>query len=126
MVHVKGHMTCEGDWVSKIGEIQKLVQDGLYYLTEHANDESAMEEIDIYDVEYAIMTGRIRRSWPSEGKYEVLGKTLDGRPIGIVCRMTLRGKVRVITVYEDRNWKWKKGLLVWDFGKVNVVNIVTG
>ena len=37
----------------------------------------------------------------SEGKYEVIGKTLDGRPIGIVCRLTLRGKVRVITVYED-------------------------
>ena len=49
------------------------------------------------------MTGKIRRSWPSEGKYEVIGKTLNGRPIGIVCRMTLRGKVRVITVYEDRN-----------------------
>jgi hypothetical protein len=89
--------------LSKIREIQKLVQDGLYYLTEHADDESSMEDIDIYDVEYAIMTGKIRRSWPSEGKYEVIGKTLNGRSIGIVCRMTLRGKVRVITVYEDRN-----------------------
>lgn len=88
--------------MSKIREIQKLVQDGLYYLTEHADDEASREDIDVYDVEYGIMTGKIRRSWPSEGKYEVMGKTLDGRRIGVVCRMTLRGKVRVITVYEDQ------------------------
>lgn len=42
------------------------------------------------------MIGKIRRSWPSEGKYEVIGKTLDGRRIGVVCRLTPRGKVRVI------------------------------
>jgi len=28
--------------------------------------------------------------------------SLDERPIGIVCRITGGGKVRVITVYEDK------------------------
>ncbi len=82
-------------------QIQALVRDGLYYLTEHADDEAAEDDFDIYDVEYGILTGKIRKTWAQEDKYEVVGQALDGRPIGAVCRITCMGKVRVITVYED-------------------------
>ena len=88
--------------MSKIKQIQVLVQNGLYYLTEHADDEATADDFDIYDVEYGILNGRIRRTWPKEGKYEIIGMSLDGRPVGIVCRITVTGKVRVITVYEDK------------------------
>jgi len=88
--------------LSKIGRIRELVRNGLYYLTEHADDEAVAEGFDIYDIEYGILAGRIRRTWPREGKYEVVGSALDRRPIGIVCRITQTGKVRVITVYEDK------------------------
>ena len=88
--------------MSKIGEIRALVRNGLYYLTEHADEEAMAENFDIYDIENGILTGKIRRTWPREGKYEIVGSALDGRPIGIVCRITQRGKVRVITVYEDQ------------------------
>lgn len=54
------------------------------------------------DVEAGLLTGKIRRVWPREGKYEVIGSALDGRPMGVVCRITQGGKVRVITVYEDQ------------------------
>ena len=87
--------------MSKIGRIQALVRNGLYYLTEHADDEALADGFDIYDVEYGILTGKIRRTWPQAGKYEVVGMALDGRPVGVVCRTTQTGKVRVITVYED-------------------------
>ena len=88
--------------MSKIGQIQALVRNGLYYLTEHADDEAIDEGFDIYDVEYGILNGKIRRSWPKEGKCEIVGISLDNRPIGIVCRITGTGKVRVITVYKDK------------------------
>lgn len=88
--------------MSKIRQIQELVRNGLYYLTEHADDEAMADNFDIYDVEYGILTGRIRRTCPREGKYEVVGSALDKRPIGVVCRITQTGKVRVITVYQDR------------------------
>jgi hypothetical protein len=88
--------------VGRIDQIQVLVRYGLYYLTEHADDEAAIDGFDVYDVEHGILNGRIRRTWPKDDKYEVLGSALDGRPIGIVCRITLTGKVRVITVYEDQ------------------------
>ena len=88
--------------MSKIKQIQALVCNGLYYLTEHADNEAFADGFDIYDVEYGLLTGKIRRTWPKEGKYEVVGVSLDGRSIGIVCRITRMVKVRVITVYEDR------------------------
>jgi hypothetical protein len=53
--------------LSKIRRLQALVQHGLYYLTEHACDEALADGLDIFDVEYAILTGKIRRSWSREG-----------------------------------------------------------
>jgi hypothetical protein len=88
--------------LSKIGQIQALVRNGLYYLTEHAVDETTDEDCDIYDLENAILTGKIRRTWSKSGKYEVVGASLNGRAIGIICRITRTGKVRIITAYEDR------------------------
>lgn len=87
--------------MSRRREIRSLVCSGLYYMTEHADDEATADGFDIYDVEHGILTGKIRRTWPKEGKYEVIGSALDGRHIGVVCRITNTGKVRVITVYED-------------------------
>lgn len=88
--------------MSKIGQIRALVRNGLYYLTEHADDEASADGFDIYDIEYGILNGKIRKSWPKEGKYEIVSFSLDGRSIGIVCRITETEKVRVITVYEDK------------------------
>jgi hypothetical protein len=88
--------------LSRINEIQTLVRSGLYYLTEHADDEALSDGFDIYDVEQGILTGKVRKAWPRESKYEVIGAAIDGRRIGIVCRITETGKVCVITVYQDR------------------------
>lgn len=88
--------------MSKIGQIRVLVRSGLYYLTEHADDEAIDDGFDIYDIEHAISTGKIRRNWPKEGKCEIIGPSLDNRSVGVICRITKGGKVRIITVYEDR------------------------
>jgi hypothetical protein len=88
--------------LSRIKQIQALVRNGLYYFIEHACEEAGDDHFDIYDVEQGILTGKIRRSWPREGKYELIGSSMDGRSIGVVCRITMSGKVRVITVYEDK------------------------
>ncbi len=88
--------------MSKIRRIRALVQHGLYYLTEHADEEAMADGFDIFDVEYAILTGTMRRSWPREGKYEIVGSSPDGRRVGLVCRITGGQKVRIIPVYEDQ------------------------
>lgn len=46
--------------MSRIRPIQALVRNGLYYLTEHTDNEAIAEGFDIYDVEYSILTGRMR------------------------------------------------------------------
>ena len=71
--------------MSRIRELQALVRYGLYYLTEHADDEAMEDELTIYDVEYSILNGKVRRTWPKDGKFEVVGTALDGRPVGVVC-----------------------------------------
>ncbi len=88
--------------MSRIREIQALIRYGLYYLTEHANEEAMEDKLTIYDVENCILNGKIRRTWPKDSKYEIVGIALDGRTVGIVCRITKGSKVCVITVYEDR------------------------
>ncbi len=70
-------------------------------LTEHAYVEAGEDGLDIYDVEHAILSGRIRKRWKREQKYEIVGPAFDKRAIGVVCRVTISGKVRVITVYSD-------------------------
>ena len=89
--------------MSRIAEIQAMVRNGLYYLTEHAYDEAMQDGFDIYDIENGILSGKIRKTWPKEEKFEVIGKALDGRAIGTVCRLTQGGKIRVITVYLDQS-----------------------
>ncbi|MEK7830527.1 MAG: DUF4258 domain-containing protein [Acidobacteriota bacterium] len=88
--------------MSKISKVRELVRNGLYYLTEHADEEASADGFDVYDVEHVLLTGKIRRSWPREEKYEVVGAALDGRMLGLVFRQTMGGKIRVITAYEDR------------------------
>jgi hypothetical protein len=88
--------------LSKISQIQALVRYGLYYLTEHADDEVREDDLTVYDVEFGLLTGTIRRTWPKDEKFEVVGQALDGRIVGVVCRITKGNKVCVITVYEDK------------------------
>jgi hypothetical protein len=83
-----------------IEQIRRLVRNGLYYLTEHADEEAADDGFDVFDVEEGVLTGRVRKRWPRERKYEIVGLALDGRTIGVVCRITPTEKIRVITVYE--------------------------
>ena len=86
--------------MSKIRRLQALVQHGLYYLTEHAYDEALADGLDIFDVEYAILTGKIRRSWPREGKYEIVGppQGLQQQRIGLLSRFVRRQIVGTLEV----------------------------
>lgn len=64
--------------------------------------EADEDGLEIDDIENCLLFGRIGKVWPREGKYEILGKSLEGHPVGVICRITGGGKVRIITVYEDK------------------------
>ncbi|HEX5833216.1 MAG TPA: DUF4258 domain-containing protein [Pyrinomonadaceae bacterium] len=73
-------------------------------MTVHAMEEMAEDDLDILDVEEAVLNGHVvRRNGrdPLGPKYTVEGLTLDGEKlIGIVGRFTSTSRFLIITVYE--------------------------
>jgi len=62
----------------------------------------AADELEFADVKRAIATGRVRRKFkrdPRGTRYEIVGQAVDGREIGIICRIKSTGKLLFITVY---------------------------
>ncbi len=90
--------------MAKIGDLRRKVALGLYELTSHATLEMQADDFSIKDVKQGIYSGRIverQRDPLTSTKYCVSGKSTDGRKIGIVCRLTDLGYLRIITVFEE-------------------------
>jgi hypothetical protein len=88
--------------MATINIIRQLILYGAYYFTQHALEELDKDALDEFDAETAILYGKIRRSWPREHKYEIIGPSNDDRVVGVVCRITQTNKLRIITSYEDK------------------------
>jgi hypothetical protein len=72
-------------------------------MTAHAADEMAEDDLDIDDVEAAILNGAIVRAQtddPRGVRFTLHGTAVDAEtPVGIVCRFTDTGRLLIITVY---------------------------
>ena len=75
-----------------------------YDMTVHAMEEMAEDDLDIYDIEEAILNGRVVRrnkQDPRGTKYTIEGLALDSeRLIGVVGRFHGTERFLIITVYE--------------------------
>jgi Domain of unknown function (DUF4258) len=73
-------------------------------MTVHAMDETAEDNLDLLDVEHAILNGRIAKVEKDDlrgAKYVVKGFALDEQTlVGVVGRFTTAGRYLIITVYE--------------------------
>jgi hypothetical protein len=73
-------------------------------MTVHAIEEMAEDNLDILDVEHAILNGRIAKVERDDlrgTKYTVKGLAVDEETsIGVVGRFTDAGRYLIITVYE--------------------------
>ena len=73
-------------------------------MTVHAMEEMAEDNLDILDLEHAILDGtivRIDKDDPRGTKYVVEGVAADGRTaVGVVGRFTSSDRYLIITVYE--------------------------
>ena len=79
--------------------IQELTLRGQIFLTTHAEEEMAADDLTIYDVEAIILSGRITRRQRNtfEYKYVVLGQTTAEEEATVVCKVV--DEVVVITVF---------------------------
>lgn len=89
---------------SGITRIHARVRAKQYDMSAHAMEEMAEDNLDIEDIEAAMMRGRIvriDRDDPRGTKYVIMGRSIDGiTPVGVVVRLTSTGRMLIITVYE--------------------------
>lgn len=84
--------------------IRNAILDGRYTLTEHAYDEMGEDNLDVLDVESAILTGQIDQVLtkdPRGTRYVIVGDATDLKtPVGVVARFVEHDQLLIITVYE--------------------------
>ena len=88
----------------ELERIRRAVLDGRYALTEHAYEEMDDDNLDVLDVESAILTGEIDQKLtkdPRGTRYVVIGNATDlETQVGVVVRFVEHDQLLVITVYE--------------------------
>jgi len=82
--------------------VLNLLLAGRYQLTDHAVESMDEDELTMNDLRSCFATGRLRRSWRRQGKYELHRRSVDGRAVRAVVRLIGPRLVRIITVYAIR------------------------
>jgi hypothetical protein len=76
-----------------------------YVMTIHAEEEMDGDDLSIFDVEQAILTGQIierqRDTETGEWKYLVRGRSIEGKGVVTVSKLSPTGKLIIITVYVE-------------------------
>src|SRR5438552_2677590 len=88
----------------ELERIRNAILDGRFTFTEHAYDELDEDNLDVLDVESAILTGDIDEVLtkdPRGSRYVVIGKATDQTTlVGVVTRFVEQDHILIITVYE--------------------------
>ncbi len=75
-----------------------------YIMTLHAEEEMDNDDLSIFDIERCILDGtiieRYKDSETGEFKYTVIGKSVSGNKVGIITKISITGKLVIITVYK--------------------------
>ncbi len=81
----------------------ECIRRGDYVMTLHAEEEMSADRLTVFDVENAILTGRVAQrqkdSDTGEWKYLFRGKSLTGSAITAVVKLSRKGSLVIITVY---------------------------
>ena len=87
-----------------IDRIRQKILLSEYDLTVHAFEEMAEDDLDVFDIEEAILNGTIVRTHkrdPRGTKYTIEGLALDGlTAVGVVGRFHATDRFLIITVYD--------------------------
>ncbi len=88
--------------------IWEKIRLGQYDMTCHAREEMVEDELNLFDIEQAILTGKLIRTEKGElrgTKYTILGKGINQQTmIGVVGRFKETGRFLIITVYEVKDF----------------------
>ena len=84
-------------------QMREKIRTCQYVMTLHAEEEMSDDDLTVFDVEHAILIGKIMERQKDyktdEWKYLVTGKTLTGSEIVVVAKLSPTDKLVIITVY---------------------------
>jgi hypothetical protein len=88
-----------------MNQVRELIRTNQYVMTLHAEDEMLSDDLTIYDVESAVLTGKIveRQKDRSSGEwgYLVSGNSIDGDAVTVVVKLSPMKKAVFITVFRE-------------------------
>ena len=83
--------------------MRERVRTRQYVMPLHGEEEMDADDLTVFDVESAILTGRIferqKEQMTAEWKYLLRGQTVAGNDVIVVAKLSPTGKLVVITVY---------------------------
>lgn len=82
--------------------IRQKIVDRDYYLSVHAEEEMANDNLERSDIEHAILNGMIEKKLTEDirgTRYRIEGPASNGRMIRVVCRFKEQGSLLIITAY---------------------------
>ena len=86
-------------------QMKEKIRRRQYIMTLHAEEEMEDDQLSIFDIERAILTGNITERQQdhqtSEWKYLVLGQSVHGIEITVVGKLSVTDKLVIITVYRE-------------------------
>ncbi|MGH9839821.1 MAG: DUF4258 domain-containing protein [Blastocatellia bacterium] len=87
-----------------IGIIREKVRNQEYeFAIPHFFEEMANDELIFADIEAVMDNGNIDRVFtgdPRGTRYEIVGSTMDGRTVAVICRIKETGKLLFITTWQ--------------------------
>jgi hypothetical protein len=88
-----------------LNRMREKVRTLQYVMTLHAEEEMNDDDLSIFDIEHAILTGQIierqKDNETGEWKYLVKGKSVESREVVAVSKLSSTGKLIIITVYVE-------------------------
>ena len=88
--------------MSTLQKIRQRIIDRDYFLSSHGEEEMLDDDLERGDIENAILKGRIEKQLSHDARgtrYRIVGPSLDGRMIHVVCRFQDELNMLIITVY---------------------------
>jgi len=85
--------------------MREKVQNRQYVMAIHTEEEMDDDNLSIFDIESGTLTGNIRERQKekdiAEWKYVIEGQTLAGDTIAIAAKLSITGKLVIITVWRE-------------------------
>jgi hypothetical protein len=88
--------------MATLQRIKQKIVDRNYYISSHAEDEMLDDLLERFDVENAILKGKIDKKLTRDKRgtrYRIEGPATDGKIIHVICRFKEDSSLIIVTAY---------------------------